>query len=100
MLGKPTRVEAKWMDDICRIGCIACRVMGRKDVPGMVHHMLSGSVRRGHTYTLCLCFDHHHSGCYDDQIVSRHPWKTRFEKLYGSEIELLCLSQKLVKELL
>lgn len=93
-----TKAEDKWMTAICLIGCIACRVMGHNDVRGMVHHMLNpGGRRRGHLYTLCLCWLHHQSGRNDREIVSRHPWATAFQKRYGTEQSLLEKTKKLVR---
>ena len=87
------------MTAICRIGCIACRVMGRRGVPGMVHHLLSpGKRRRGNLFTICLCWLHHASGVCGEGIVSRHPWKKKFEARYGTEAKLLRLTKKLVNE--
>ena len=95
-----TKAEAKWMTAIVRIGCIACRVMGHDGVPGLVHHLLSdGKRRRGHLFTICLCWLHHQAGVCDDEIVSRHPWKKKFEQRYGSEAKLLRMTKKLVREL-
>ena len=37
---------------------------------------------------LPLCFDHHRRG-NDSEPISRHPWKKRFEKAYGTEESLL-----------
>ena len=40
-------------------------------------------------HILPLCFDHHRGGKDAEPIISRHPWKKRFEKAYGTEQELL-----------
>jgi len=31
---------------------------------------------------------HHRSGHNTEEYVSRHPWKTEFERRYGTEMEL------------
>jgi len=88
---KPTAVEAKWMDAIKEYGCIACRIDGHHWPPPLetaVHHILRGGVRMGHLFTLPLCDPgHHQNGPLG--MVSRHPWKARFEAKYGTEMELL-----------
>lgn len=88
----PTADEARWMDAIVRYGCIACRIDGHEPRPTAVHHILRGGVRIGHLHTLPLCDTpdggHHQNGAAIG-LVSRHPWKVRFEQRYGSEDSLL-----------
>ena len=43
----------------------------------------------GDLFTLPLCPGHHRSGRLDALFVSRHPWKARWTKLFGSELALL-----------
>lgn len=94
----PTVAEKRWMDAITAIGCIACRIDGRPGVPGAVHHLLRGGFRIGHLHTICLCDPGHHKDGGPMGLVSRHPWKARFEARYGTEEELLELSRRLVGE--
>lgn len=85
----PNARERAWMDAIVAYGCVACRIDGLGIVPPAVHHILRGGVRMGHLFTLPLCHPGHHQ--HGDQAgkVSRHPWKARFEQLYGDELHLL-----------
>lgn len=85
----PTVAERAWMDAIVRYGCIACWIDGSGHRPAAVHHILRGGVRLGHLFTLPLCDPGHHQGGEALGLISRHPWKARFEKKYGTEIELL-----------
>jgi Recombination enhancement, RecA-dependent nuclease len=85
----PTVAESAWMDAITTLGCIACILDGHQGRPGAVHHILSGGRRMGHLFTLCLCQPGHHMDGAQAGMVSRHPWKTRFEERYGSEASLL-----------
>jgi hypothetical protein len=85
----PTREEREWMDFIVRYGCIACRLDCLPPRPTAVHHILRGGVRMGHLFTLPLCDPGHHQGGQQFGMVSRHPWKARFEVRYGTESELL-----------
>ena len=93
---RPNICEKEWMDKISQLGCIVC--LKHEDVysPAEVHH-ISGKTKPGaHLLTLPLCFNHHREGSFNFLWVSRHPWKTEFEKRYGKEEELL----KEVKELI
>lgn len=85
----PTKAEAEWMAAIVAYGCVACRFDGRGFVAPAVHHILRGGVRMGHLFTLPLCDPGHHQNGAALGMVSRHPWKARFEKQYGDEMVLL-----------
>lgn len=92
----PTAEESRWMDAVARLGCIACRLDGRRGVPCAIHHLLSGGQRRGHLFTIGLCDPGHHQNGAQFGVVSRHPWRVRFEKAYGSEDELLQLTREIL----
>lgn len=87
--GAPTSDERAWMDAIVAYGCVACRLDGHASRQTAVHHILRGGQRIGHLYTLPLCDPGHHQGGDSIGLVSRHPWKARFEERYGSELQLL-----------
>ena len=84
----PTVEERAWLDWIVAYGCVACRIDGLGVVPPAVHHMLFGGRRMGHLFSLPLCQPGHHMDG-GTGMVSRHPWKARFEERYGSEESLL-----------
>lgn len=84
----PTKTEREWMKRITDYGCIACRIDGRRRAAG-VHHIVSGNRRMGHLFTLPLCDPGHHQGGQQFGMVSVHPWKARFEAMYGTQLELL-----------
>ena len=92
----PTVAESAWMDAITTLGCIACILDGHERRPGAVHHILSGGRRMGHLFTLCLCDPGHHQGGQQLGLISRHPWKARFEERYGSELSLLELTKSTI----
>lgn len=94
---QPTNEEAAWMSAITAIGCIACRLDGHYGTPGAVHHILRGGVRIGHLHTICLCDPGHHQNGAAKGVVSRHPDKAAFERKYGHELDLLELTQRLVR---
>jgi hypothetical protein len=85
----PNTAECAWMDWIVTYGCIACRMDGRGVRPAAVHHILRGGQRIGHLFTIPLCDPGHHQNGAQFGMVSRHPWKARFELRYGSEEHLL-----------
>lgn len=89
----PTADERRWMDAITAYGCIACRMDGLGVVPPAVHHILRGGRRIGHRFTLPLCDPGHHQNGGERGMVSRHPWKSRFEERYGAELHLLAALQ-------
>lgn len=92
-----SKAEREWMSRIVEIGCIACYVMGYPGTPGAVHHLLRGGRRIGHLATICLCDPGHHQKSPTPEKISRHPFKARFEKAYGTEEELLAKTRELVK---
>jgi hypothetical protein len=85
----PTKAEREWLDAIVRFGCIACWLDGLGHRPPAVHHILRGGRRMGHLHSIGLCDPGHHQNGAALGMVSRHPWKARFEAKYGTELELL-----------
>lgn len=79
------------MERVSQLPCLACYKDGMYS-PAEIHHVLDGGRRRGHKYVIPLCFPHHRGG-FDgtgvESIVSRHPYKNRFEERYGTEDDLL-----------
>lgn len=94
-----TKAESEWMDDICRVGCIVCRLFHNVFTPAEVHHLLSGGRRIGHLSTIPLCVLHHRGGRDDDEVVSRDHNQRRFEARYGTEQSLLARTKELVNKL-
>lgn len=86
---QPNKEERAWMDAIVAHGCVCCEIDGVPGRPAAVHHILSGGHRMGHLFTLPLCDPGHHQNGAALGMVSRHPWKTRFEERYGTELDLL-----------
>lgn len=85
----PNAEERAWMDAIVAYGCVACHIDGHGFTPPAVHHILRAGRRIGHLFTLPLCDPGHHQGGQSKGVVSRHPWKAKFEAKYGTEVELL-----------
>lgn len=90
MKGKaPNKEEKQWLSDICELGCIVCLEEMGIYSPAMPHHMDGKTKPGAHFKTIPLCHQHHQSGRYATDCVSRHPYKAMFEKIYGTEEELL-----------
>lgn len=92
----PTVLERQWMARITAFGCIACYLDGNPGRRGAVHHLLRGGRRIGHLHSICLCDPGHHQGGQPQGMVSRHPWKQRFEARYGTEAVLLERTKALI----
>lgn len=104
---RPTKAEAKRMQRIVEIGCIACmKVPFGTAMIGEVHHLLDVGRRRGHAFTICLCGWHHRGA-----VPSDNPQKlmtylhgcslangTRtFREEFGTDDELLQFQNQLLE---
>ena len=94
--GAPTVEEKKWLQAIVSFGCVACWLDGSPRREPEVHHILRGGVRMGHLYSLPLCSPGHHRNGQMVGMVSRHPWRRRFEARYATEQQLLNRLQTLL----
>ena len=65
--------------------------------PAEIHHTQGKTKPDAHLMVLPLCFEHHRKGG-DKEPISRHPYKKRFEKAYGTEDELLRQVEELIEE--
>lgn len=88
-----TEEEKRWIKAVLEFGCVACWLDGSPWREAELHHILRGGVRMGHLYSLPLCSPGHHRNGNALDMVSRHPWITRFEQRYGTEQHLLNLLQ-------
>ena len=73
-------------DKLKQLGCVACSKFGRYTDP-VIHHIRRNtglSLRPSHDDTIPLCPQHHNMG---NQSI--HLNKTKFEHMFGTEIELL-----------
>lgn len=83
------------MDRICQLGCVVCRLVYGVFSPAVPHHILSGSKRKGHLWTIPLCDPGHHQNPKEG-MIARHPTKARFEAAYGTEEELLEKTRQMI----
>jgi hypothetical protein len=69
------------------IGCIACMKDGHRNTHVSIHH-IDGRTKPGcHQLVLPLCGSHHQDD--GSGLLAVHPWKARFEKRYGAQLDLL-----------
>jgi len=87
--------EKAFQDAVRALGCIVCRGEGI-DSPCEIHHLLRGGRRIGEHSVLGLCQIHHRGQINTAQAVSRHPWRREFERRYGTEADLLKLTELLI----
>lgn len=92
----PTAIERAWLDAIAGAGCIVCLLHYCCFQDSEIHHIKHGDRRMGHLFTLPLCPPHHRTGGKDGIYIALHPWKTRWVKAYGTELELLAIVQAMV----
>jgi hypothetical protein len=81
--------EKLWMTACTEFGCFACYLDGVPPRPSAIHHLLRGGRRIGHLFTLPLCDPGHHQNGGPLGLISRHPYKARFEAVYGTEDDML-----------
>jgi hypothetical protein len=96
--GEPTALEARRMDNFRLVGCVACWMLGHPDTPYDVHHQLSGGVRMGHFWTVPLCPAHHRGVDFSPSLhlASIARGQRTFREIFGSDEELLALTDRLI----
>ena len=100
----PTKDEARRMQRLPYIGCVAC-MQKKMSVLCQVQHLLSGGRRRGHRYTVALC-PWHHQGIPPGPLTMKQAeklfgpsfelHKRRFHEAFGSNDELLAKTDELL----
>lgn len=86
----PTAEEARFMDAIASLGCIACKKDGWHNPDVSVHHIDGRTKPGAHFLVLGLCAGHHQHGTGPNPtLIAVHPYKARFEERYGTQRELL-----------
>ena len=87
-------------DAISRIGCICCRIFHGVYTQPQIHHLLGIKYRAmgkkaNDEHTIGLCVFHHTGG--DKNIESAHGQPLAFRELYGTQVELLDMQNKLIE---
>lgn len=87
----PTKAEKAHMSKVARLGCLICLM------PPHVHHCgTHQGGGRDHMRVIPLCHVHHTNGGYG---VAIHAGKKEFERIYGTEEQLLNKTEQLLKRL-
>ncbi len=82
-----TPLEKAMWNRLAGLGCIACLKDGRYNPHVSIHHV-DGRTKPGcHLLVLPLCGPHHQDD--GSGAVAVHPWKARFEKRYGQQLDLV-----------
>jgi hypothetical protein len=86
----PTAGEARFMDAIASLGCIACLKDGRHEPVVSIHHIDGRTKPGAHFLVLPLCGPHHQQDDTDLRgRISVHGMKATFQARYGTQQELL-----------
>lgn len=86
----PTADEARFMDAIASLGCIACKKDGWENPRVSIHHIDGRTKPGAHFLILPLCGAHHQQDDSDPvQRISLHGRRATFQAQYGTELELL-----------
>lgn len=102
----PTVVERRRIDRMRQYGCVACAKLGVPNLNELeLHHLLDGSRRMGHWYTIFLCRGHHQGHWTWDQTdwiskdmrIAISDGRKLFDPVYGTERELWECVQKRLK---
>lgn len=90
-----TPQEIELHDRLAALGCIACMKDGCYNPHVSIHHV-DGRTKPGcHLLVLPLCGPHHQDD--GSGAVAVHPWKARFEKRYGQQLDLVAECMALLK---
>lgn len=94
-----TKVDRTRFSKLSELGCIVCKVHLNCFTPTAIHH-ISGCTKEGcHQLTIPLCGNHHQIPSNTYRWFSRHgDGKARFEEAYGTELELLEMTNELIGE--
>jgi hypothetical protein len=87
---KPTKAQMEFHHSLAGLGCIACLKDGRLNPWVSIHHIDGRTKPEAHWKVLPLCGPHHQQDDTDPlKRVAVHPYKARFEREYGSQLDLL-----------
>ena len=86
---KPNTAESKHLRSVKELDCIACG----KHAPSDAHHITDCGRRISHYHTLPLC-----KGCHQTGNISVHGSKRTFEAKWGTQLQLLEKTKRLLNE--
>lgn len=91
------KAEKRHMARVAALGCVVCRNQGLGPTPAELHHIRAGvgmGQRASNYDVIPLCHIHHRTGGYGMAI---HAGKSEFERLYGTEKDLLAQTKREIK---
>ena len=94
-----TKADAEHLAKVAALGCLACRKSGHR-TDAEVHHIRETAgigQRAGHDETIPLC-PAHHRGTMHPVVSSIHLDRRVFIEMYGTELELLAETERLLNE--
>lgn len=96
-----TKDEKTWMQAMNGMGCSACLFTNGIETPNpAIHHIVEGSKRLGHLWTIPLCDTHHQYGTPEHPSYhsekGKHGGAAAFEAEHGTQYELLAMCQEYV----
>ena len=95
----PTKQEKEYWSRIAEFGCIACRIDGYRNPIVSIHHCDGRTKKGSHMKVIALCAGHHQDGTGNDKtMLAIHPFKRRFEAKYGTQQELMDMTNKLLEK--
>lgn len=94
----PSQADKRLWDQLCQLGCIACRKDGRLNTWVSIHHIDGRTKPGAHQKVLPLCAGHHQQGTGAPGLIAVHPNKREFESIYGQQEQLLGECLQLIKE--
>lgn len=92
MKGKAPSAKQKKFHDLLaqNIGCQACyQDNGSRNTHVSIHHIDGRTKPMAHWEVLAVCAGHHQDGYGPFPMLAIHGAKTRFEKEYGTQMQLL-----------
>lgn len=90
-----TKAERAHQNRVSELGCIACRIDGIINTWVSIHHVDGRTKKGAHMKVLGLCDRHHQTG--GEEAPAIHPFKARFEAKYGTQAELLKMTDELLR---
>lgn len=93
-----TAAEKRHLSRVASLGCIVCHENGEHGGFAEIHHprFSSGMAQRAsHYLSIPLCANHHRYGVHG---VAIHAGQEIFERMYGTEAELLAKTIQLLME--
>lgn len=87
------------MARVAEIGCIACLIAGTPGTPPELHHPRTdaGAGQKAPDSDVIPLCPPHHRGTMHPRVPSIHLDRVRFIETFGSEAELLCKVQLILK---